>query len=362
MNIAVLISGGVDSSVALRLLQQQGHQITAFYLKIWLEDELSYLGTCPWEEDLAFVTSVCKQLGVPLEVVSLQRAYWDLVVASTIAQVKAGLTPNPDILCNQQVKFGAFYAHPGLAAFDKVATGHYAQVAQENGIYVLRQSPDPVKDQTYFLSALSQEQLSRALFPIGHLLKPAVRELARDFNLLNKDRKDSQGICFLGKLKFREFIKYHVGVNKGKFIEYETGKVMGEHEGFWFHTIGQRQGIGLSGGPWYVVRKDIHQNIVFISRNYYDTEKNRSQFLVPNPAWIAGIAPTETTLGVKLRHGATIYQAHINYLSDGGLLITLPENDQGIAPGQYAVFYRGIECLGGGAMGEQPDKELLCTE
>lgn len=350
MKIAVLISGGVDSSVALRLLQQEGHQITAFYLKIWLEDELSFLGSCPWEEDLSYVRQVCEQAAVPLEVISMQRAYWDQVVAYTIDQVRQGFTPNPDMLCNQRVKFGAFYDHIATSGkqFDKVATGHYAQVVEENGLFLLKQSPDPVKDQTYFLAQLSQEQLARALFPIGHLEKSQVRDYAHAYNLPNKARKDSQGICFLGKLKFDEFVAYHLGKKLGNIIEFETGKLLGQHQGFWFYTIGQRQGLGLAGGPWYVVQKDTSKNIVFVSRSYHAPDKVRDTFMVGACNWISGSPPQKTELGVKLRHGSTTYQATVAYLSDGTIQVKLPQNDQGIAPGQFAVFYDGDVCLGSG--------------
>src|SRR5579871_1845652 len=277
MKIAVLVSGGVDSSVALKLLKDQGHDVTAFYIKIWLEDELSYLGNCPWEEDLSYVRQVCEQLNVPLEIISMQKEYKDEVVAYTIEQVKAGRTPNPDILCNQRSKFGLFLDKID-ASFEKVASGHYAQVREKDGIIELFQSPDPIKDQTYFLSHLNQKQLQRVLFPIGHLQKSELRALAHTFNLPNKDRPDSQGICFLGMFKFSDFIKHHLGTQQGNLIESETGKIMGHHDGFWFYTIGQRQGIRLGGGPWYVVAKDCVQNIVYISRNYYDSDKQRDAF------------------------------------------------------------------------------------
>src|SRR5579863_908839 len=307
MKIAVLISGGVDSSVALRLLKDQGHEVTAFYLKIWLEDELSYLGDCPWQEDLSYVTAVCQQLDVPLEVVSLQQEYKNEVVADTIAHVKAGHTPNPDILCNQRIKFGLFLNHID-ETFEKVASGHYAQVRENNGKAELFQSPDVVKDQTYFLSYLSQKQLNRVLFPIGHLQKEEVRRLADDFNLPNKDRKDSQGICFLGKFKFSDFIRHHVGIQPGDLIDSETGAIMGKHNGFWFYTIGQRQGIRLGGGPWYVVAKDVEKNNVYISRNYYSPEKQRNVFAVHEVKWLAGQDPLLTECMVKLRHGEHKYQ------------------------------------------------------
>lgn len=355
MKIAVLISGGVDSSVALRLLHAQGHDITAFYLKIWLEDELAFLGECPWEDDLSYVRAVCDQIKVPLEIVPLQRAYWDRVVSYTIAEIKAGRTPNPDIMCNQQVKFGAFYDVISNR-FDKVATGHYAQVQECDGRYHLICAPDEIKDQTYFLSQLSQEQLSRALFPIGHLRKTEVRALAETFDLPNKDRKDSQGICFLGKLKFREFVKHHVGIQKGSFIEYETGRVAGEHEGFWYYTIGQRQGIGLSGGPWYVIKKDSHNNIVFISKEYHAPDKIRDTFYIDASNWICTKplfdGPRSRSLNVKLRHGAKRYACSViqQDSSSDVLHVKLFEQDQGIAPGQFAVLYDGQECLGGGVI------------
>lgn len=353
MNIAVLVSGGVDSSVALRLLKDQGHTITAFYLKIWLEDELAFLGECPWQEDLAYVQAVCKQADVPLEVLSLQREYWDTVVSYTISQVKSGFTPNPDILCNQQVKFGSFYAKIN-DNFDAVASGHYAQLLDNKGIKELFCAPDPIKDQTYFLSYLSQKQLQRVIFPIGHLQKHQVRALADQYDLPNKARKDSQGICFLGKLKFDEFLKYHLGEKPGSLIEIETGKQWGTHKGFWYYTIGQRQGIGLAGGPWYVADKDTKNNIVYISRSYYSSEKSRNQFEVSNFNWISGVKPHKSELMVKLRHGQQIHRCVVNFIAEDNAMIQLSENDQGIAPGQFAVFYDGNHCLGAGIIQQSP--------
>lgn len=345
MKIAVLVSGGVDSSVALKLLKDQGHDVTAFYIKIWLEDELSFMGDCPWDEDLSFVTKVCNQLEVPLEVVPLQKEYWQDVVSYTIAEVKAGRTPNPDVLCNSRIKFGVFLNNID-PSFQKIATGHYAQVKEVDGKFVLEMSPDPVKDQTYFLAHLNQKQLSRVLFPIGHLPKEKVRELANEFDLPNKDRKDSQGICFLGKIKFKEFIKYHLGSKIGDIVEFETGKKLGVHEGFWFHTIGQRQGLGLAGGPWYVVSKDVKNNIVFVSKDYHSIDKPRNSFFVTNFNWLSGKAPKDFNgIQVKLRHGEYKYNCTIDYGSDKSSIV-LDGTDQGIAPGQFAVFYKDNICLG----------------
>jgi len=349
MKIAVLVSGGVDSSVALALLKEQGYDITAFYLKIWLEDELSYLGNCPWEDDLEFVRKVCAQFNVPLEVVSMQHAYWQKVVGYTIAQVQAGRTPNPDVLCNQQVKFGAFYDYIG-DAYDFIATGHYAQIEHQADRSILKRAPDPIKDQTYFLCQLSQQQLRRALFPIGHLQKAEVRALAEKFDLANKNRKDSQGICFLGKFKFSDFLRAHLGDQQGDLVEFESGKVVGQHQGFWYYTIGQRQGIGLSGGPWYVVDKDPSKNIIFISCSYQAAAEHKAGMIVKNMNWIAQVEPQVTNLTIKYRHGADMHGAQV-VMRDEEWVITLDqESKQGIAAGQFAVVYDGQECLGGGVI------------
>ncbi len=349
MDIAVLVSGGVDSSVALRLLKDQGHSVTAFYLKIWLEDELAYLGDCPWEQDLAYVRKVCEQADVPLEVISLQEAYWCRVVNYTISEIKAGRTPNPDIMCNKRVKFGAFFESID-ERFDKIATGHYARVEHKDGVATLHTAPDLVKDQTYFLSGLSQEQLSRLMFPLGNLAKVQVRELAQKYDLPNKDRKDSQGICFLGKLKFTEFVRHHVGDKQGDLVEHETGLKVGIHNGFWYYTIGQRQGIGLSGGPWYVVAKDTQNNVVFISREYFSADKKRNSFTVRDINWLSGKPTSTDTIELKMRHGATRHACTVQLLDDNSAHITLADRDQGIAPGQFAVLYDGDRCLGGGAI------------
>lgn len=342
--IAVLVSGGVDSSVALKLLVDQRYSVTAFYLKIWLEDELAHLASCPWQEDLAYVEAVCSQLNVPLEVISLQDEYWKHVVSYAIAQVKAGRTPNPDIMCNSLIKFGAFLNAIG-SNFDKVATGHYAQVKECDGTFQLYSAPDPVKDQTYFLSGLTQEQLGKAMFPIGHLAKPQVRELAQRYGLPTKDRKDSQGICFLGKLKFSDFLKENIGENPGDFIEYETGKKLGAHQGFWFYTVGQRQGIGLNAGPWYVVRKDPGANTIFISKSYHADDKVRDSFFVQAIDWIGKPPESYEDLCVKLRHGPQMHRCTIMGDSDR-IAVKLATRDQGIAPGQFAVFYKKDRCIG----------------
>ena len=348
MKIAVLLSGGVDSSVALQLLKEQGHDVTAFYLKIWLQDEFSFLGDCPWEEDLKYANAVCNQAGVPLEILSLQDEYWNSVVTYTIDEIKEGRTPNPDIFCNSLIKFGQFYSKIDTS-FEKVASGHYARVEKLNGKFALKRSPDPVKDQTYFLAYLNQKQLSRALFPIGKFTKAEIRNLAHKFKLPNMDRKDSQGICFLGQVKFSEFIKHHLGEIKGDIIDIDSNTVMGKHPGYYYYTIGQRSGLGLGGGPWYVVRKDIKNNIVYISREN-KARREKDEFNVGKFNWILENEPQKKNLLVKIRHGANFYNCTLTLLDNNTGTVKLNTPDKGIAPGQFAVFYDDQFCLGGGVI------------
>jgi tRNA-specific 2-thiouridylase len=355
MRIAVLLSGGVDSSVALRLLHAAGHELTAFYLKVWLEDELAHLGACPWEDDLRYARAVCEAVDVPLEVVPLQREYHERVVAWTVAELRAGRTPSPDVLCNRSVKFGAFVERLGAAraGFDKVASGHYARVDHDGSRWRLLRGVDPVKDQTYFLFQLDQEQLARAVFPLGGLTKAQVRALARELGLPNHDRRDSQGICFLGKLPYEEFVRGYLGERPGEIREIETGRVLGEHRGVWFHTVGQRKGLGLHGGPWYVVAKDLEHDVVLVSHRVDLARHRRGRFRVAGMHWI-GEPPAKDSLEVRVRHSPNTYACRLEALADGGLEVTLDAEDPGIAAGQWAVFYDGEQCLGGGMIVTDP--------
>jgi tRNA-specific 2-thiouridylase len=350
MKIAVLVSGGVDSSVVLARLHEQGHDITAFYLKIWLEDELSFLGDCPWEQDLGYVRALCEHLNVPLEIVPLQEAYRDRIVQYTISEVRAGRTPSPDVWCNVRIKFGAFLEAIG-DRYEKVASGHYAQVVfGDDGLYHLQTSPDAVKDQTYFLSHLTQAQLARLLLPIGHMTKEHVRAEAQRYQVPSRDRKDSQGICFLGKISFAQFIEHYLGTRQGPLVEEETGKCLGTHNGFWFYTIGQRKGLVLSGGPWYVARKDPATNTVYISCQYHAAEKQRDRFVMSDVHWISGQRPAVSQVRMKVRHGPEFHTAQLSDCGEGRIAVQLAQRDQGLAAGQFAVMYVGDECLGCGVI------------
>jgi len=346
MKIAVLLSGGVDSSVALHRILEQGYtDVTAFYLKIWLEEEFSFLGACPWEVDMQFARQVCAQAGVPFEVISLQSEYYEKVVSYTVEELRKGGTPSPDIFCNQRIKFGAFREKVG-DTFDKVATGHYGRILERDGLHWLLRGVDPVKDQTYFLSHLHQDQLALSLFPVGDLLKNQVRELAERYDLPNARRKDSQGICFLGKIKFNEFVMSYLGERIGEIREKETGRKLGDHRGYWFHTIGQRRGLGLSMGPWFVVDKDIDDNIVFVSHQETMADHHLRSFPVADPHWITR-PPARSDLLVKLRHTPHLGRCRLDRDAGERWMVTLDEADSGVASGQYSVFYEGETCLGG---------------
>ncbi|KAF7843902.1 tRNA-specific 2-thiouridylase mnmA [Senna tora] len=376
LRVAVLLSGGVDSSVALRLLHAAGHSCTAFYLKIWFQEDFeNFWSECPWEDDLKYARDVCGQVEVPLEVVHLTDEYWKNVVSYIIEEYCCGRTPNPDVLCNTRIKFGAFMDAISSMGFDYVATGHYANVIHPysdkmDEPSVLRISQDMVKDQTYFLSHLSQSQLKRLIFPLGCISKDEVRRLAAKFDLPNKDRKDSQGICFLGKIKFSEFVARHIGEREGIILEAETGDFLGKHRGFWFHTIGQRQGLRLPGGPWYVVEKDVKNNIVFVSRNYFSFDKRRRLFRVGSLKWLSGLPPHQTSqLQCKVRHGPGFYNCSLQWEGNEDdrketAVVHLSDDDQGLAAGQYAAFYEGRTCLGSGVILESWDDQgfPVCTK
>jgi len=364
MKIAVLLSGGVDSALALKMLADAGHDCTAFYLKIWLEDEASFLGECPWDEDLRYARETCELLGVPLNIIPLQREYYERVVRSAIAELKAGRTPSPDIFCNEKVKFGSFFDRIG-AEYERVASGHYARhFVDQHGVH-LAAACDPVKDQTYFLAHLSERQLTRALFPLGDFTKAEVRALASASDLPPALRKDSQGICFLGKIKFRDFARAYLGESPGDIIEESSGRRLGRHNGYWFHTVGQRSGLGLSGGPWFVLSKDIARNIIYVAHADEYEEKLKSEFDVEDVFLINGargraMLEDARDLRCKLRHGPRFFSCRFAFGSPAGgrgadpagfscgRVTLLDGRDGGCAPGQFAVLYDGEICLGMG--------------
>lgn len=339
MRIAALISGGVDSAVAVNQLLEQGHDLHLFYIRIGMDNGE---GDCSAEEDIEMCNLIARRYNLPFDVVSLHQEYWDNVMEYALKTVREGLTPNPDIMCNKMIKFGFFEQRWGHE-FDKTATGHYASTTTIGDTVYLSTAVDPVKDQTDFLARISYEQLCHLTFPLGSLPKAEVRRIAADTHMPNAFRKDSQGICFLGKINYNDFIKRHLGEKPGPIIEIETGKKLGEHRGYWFHTIGQRKGLGLSGGPWYVVKKNIHDNVVYVS-NGYDCEKqygktihlDEMHFISGSP-WPEGAQSVE--IAFKNRHAPAFTPARISQIGEKEFLIESSEKIQGIAPGQFGVIY-----------------------
>ena len=401
MNVAALVSGGVDSSVVVHLLKEQGITPDIFYIRIGMEDEEGYID-CPAEEDIEITQWIAHHYGCRFEEVNLHKEYWDNVVSYTIESVRKGLTPNPDVMCNKLIKFGAFNDRRGKD-YERIATGHYARVENgewrvesgergtENGeqhdaaacsplstlhsplVTFLATAKDPVKDQTDFLSQLEYRQIEKLMFPIGGMMKSEVREIAAKAGLPSATRKDSQGICFLGKINYNDFIRRYLGEREGKIVELETGRVLGTHKGYWFHTIGQRKGLYLSGGPWFVVRKDVEENVLYVSQGYDPKEQYGDRISLmgfhllsgkwPNPSVlrssgsraIARTAPLEegssngelldhlpegeVEVKFKIRHTPEFHPGVLHRTDDGLVVIESGEPIQGIAAGQYATIY-----------------------
>jgi len=321
-----------------------------FYIKIGMDDD--ELLHCTSEEDIEMASLIAHRYGCKLEIVDLHQDYWDNVVDYTIKKVKQGLTPNPDVMCNKLIKFGVFEQRVGKY-FDKTATGHYATTTEINGKTYLSTAKDPVKDQTDFLAQINSLQVSKLMFPIGHLMKNEVRDIALAANLPSSKRPDSQGICFLGKVNYNDFIRRYLGEKEGPIVEFETGKILGKHKGYWFHTVGQRKGLGLSGGPWYVIKKDVDANIVWASKGFdADAQYGREfgmrdfHFITENP-W--GNAEEDVDITFKIRHTPEFTKGKIIQTPDGYRLVST-EKLQGIAPGQFGVVYDADSkiCIGSG--------------
>jgi len=346
--IAVLLSGGVDSSVVVYELVSRGLHPDCFYIKIGPEEEEEW--DCNSEEDMEMATAVAAKYHCSLQVVDCHKEYWSQVTRYTMEKVKAGYTPNPDVMCNRLIKFGAFDEKMGHN-YDLIATGHYAQTEWIDGHKWLTTSPDPVKDQTDFLAQIYQWQLKKALFPIGHYEKNEVREIAEREHLINAKRKDSQGICFLGNIDYNEYVRRYLGEQPGDIIELETGRVIGQHRGLWFHTIGQRKGLGLGGGPWFVVKKDVAKNILFVSHGYDPATAYKKDFRIHDFDFLTeGITALPERATFKIRHTPEYHPATIETDADGIFTIHSDEPIHGVAPGQFCVIYdeQRHKCYGSG--------------
>jgi tRNA-uridine 2-sulfurtransferase len=353
--IIVGISGGVDSSVAALLLKEQGYQIEALFMKNW--DEKSDDGSCMWEADVEDAMRVCDSLKIPINTVDLSREYWDGVFTDFLKEYKAGRTPNPDILCNQEVKFRAFLDHSLALGADKIATGHYAQVLKRQDLNLLYKGLDNNKDQSYFLCRLQQEQLARTLFPLGELNKSQVRELASSKGLVTHDKKDSTGICFIGERPFREFLSQYIPVKKGEIRTTEQ-QLVGEHDGVYFYTLGQRQGLGIGGvkgaseEPWYVVAKDTDKNTLTIAQGHDNPLLFSKGLSATNLHWISDVAPTTPkSCLAKTRYRQADQLCSIESLGKNTAIVMFQEAQRAVTPGQYVVFYDDMGCcLGSGVI------------
>lgn len=340
--VYVGMSGGVDSSLTAALLVEAGHQVTGVYMKNWTQDLPGM--RCPWADDLADAKRVAVQLGIDFKVFDFETDYREKVVEYMIAEYKAGRTPNPDIMCNQEVKFKLFLEAALEDGADMIATGHYAQV--EGG--VLKMAIDTNKDQTYFLYRVTGAALQKTLFPLGGYTKPEVRKMAEERGLFTAAKKDSQGICFVGKIGIREFLSQYVEQLPGAIIDAPTGNVLGHHDGAIFYTLGQRHGLELGGGlPYYVIGKDMAKNEVYVTTDLNDQALWKSDVLLGAVHWI-NQAPTAGVYQVRVRHRAPLISAELAYDHDGRVRLCLRDEQRAVASGQSVVIYDENVCLGGG--------------
>jgi len=351
--IALLLSGGVDSAVALHELCTQGLQPDCYYIKIGPEEDEEW--DCSSEEDMEMATAVAARYHCRLEVVDCHREYWEKVTRYTMEKVRAGLTPNPDVMCNRLIKFGAFDEKAGHD-YDLIATGHYAQTEVIEGKKWLTTSPDPVKDQTDFLAQIADWQLRKALFPIGHYQKDEVRQIAEREHLVNARRKDSQGICFLGKINYNDYIRRYLGDCPGDVLELETGRLIGQHRGLWYHTIGQRHGLGFGGGPWFVVKKDMAANVLYVSKGYDPRTAYSDVFDVRDFHFLTEEVPMGDVT-FKIRHTPDFHRAHLEPTGDGSYTVHSEVSIHGVAPGQFCVVYDRDHhrCFGSGEISLTPN-------
>lgn len=349
--IALLLSGGVDSCVALHLLCEQGYRPDLFYIYIGADEEMSEM-SCTAQDDVLVCRMMARRYGLDFEIVNLHKQYYERVVGYMMEQVKRGFTPNSDVMCNRLIKFGCFDDEVGYR-YDKIATGHYARVVERDGAVWMATAKDRLKDQTDFLCRIAIH-LGRLMFPIGHLLKSEVRAIAAQAKLPSAARPDSQGICFLGKLNFTHFLNDHLGEREGLIVEQESGNVLGRHKGYWFYTIGQRKGLYMSGGPWFVVRKDVARNIIYVTRGDLSPARYRRTFRLAQLMPLGGVKEMCQLNGkeitFKIRHVQNFTPGRFILQENGEALVTSARDVSGVAPGQFCTLYDSSSdlCLGSG--------------
>ncbi len=349
--IMIGLSGGVDSSVAAYLLQQQGYAVQALFMKNWDEDDAE---SCSAEQDLADAQALCARLGLTLHTRNFAAEYWDQVFAFCLDEFRAGRTPNPDVLCNREIKFKVFLEHAQALGAQNMATGHYARVTRRDGRQRLFKALDLDKDQSYFLYALNQDQLAHAVFPLGELTKPDVRKLAAQQGFGTHDKKDSTGICFIGERKFKEFLSRYLPAQPGDIITPE-GNIIGRHDGLMYHTLGQRKGLNIggrrdaTGEPWYVAAKHMQKNTLLVVQGDRHPLLFSQSLSAEQLTWIAGEPPPlPLRCGAKTRYRQADQACTIESISGGVCSVHFDIPQRAVTPGQSIVFYQGDECLGGG--------------
>jgi tRNA-uridine 2-sulfurtransferase len=342
-HVYVGMSGGVDSSVTAALLRAHGYRVTGVYMKNWTKDLPGM--KCPWADDLADAKRVAVQLNIPFKVFDFQKEYKQLVVDYMIQEYQAGRTPNPDVMCNQEIKFNLFL-HTALAdGADLVATGHYARV-KDGELYT---GLDKNKDQSYFLYRITREALNHILLPLGDLTKPIVRVKAKELGLVTANKKDSQGICFVGSVGIKDFLQQYVTAQPGDIVDKRTSKVLGQHDGAIFYTIGQRHGLNVGGGlPYYVVGKNMTKNQVIVTTNLDDTELWHKEVELDQLHWINAAPDESKTYQVRTRYRAPLVDCRVTLQEPDRASITLADPERAITPGQSAVLYAGERVVGGG--------------
>ena len=350
--VVVGMSGGVDSAVTALLLKQQGYEVIGLFMKNWEDDDSDEY--CSSRQDLIDAASVADTIGIPLEAVNFSQEYKDRVFSYFLREYQAGRTPNPDILCNSEIKFKAFLDHAMRLGADAIAMGHYAKVREQDGLFQLLKADDASKDQSYFLHRLNQAQLSKAMFPLGTLLKTQVREIAHQHQLSNFAQKDSAGICFIGERPFREFLNRYLPTQPGDMVT-PDGKKVGQHQGLSFYTIGQRQGLGIGGGkdssgePWFVAGKDMANNRLVVVQGHDHPSLLNTELNAMEMHWISGSAPdTNRDYAAKTRYRQEDAPCHITPLPDGNTRFAFRQAQWAVTPGQSVVAYDGAVCLGGG--------------
>ncbi|ENH97077.1 tRNA (5-methylaminomethyl-2-thiouridylate)-methy ltransferase [Gracilibacillus halophilus YIM-C55.5] len=349
--VVVGMSGGVDSSVTALLLKQQGYDVVGIFMKNW--DDTDENGVCTATEDYDDVVRVCNQLDIPYYAVNFEKEYWDKVFTYFLDEYQAGRTPNPDVMCNKEIKFKAFLEHALTLGADYVATGHYAQVRRDTDRVEMLRGEDDNKDQTYFLNQLSEDVLRKVMFPLGHLPKEEVRQLAYDHDLATANKKDSTGICFIGERNFKEFLSEYLPAQPGKMMTL-SGEVKGDHDGLMYYTIGQRQGLGIGGpgGPWFVVGKNVQDNILYVGEGYHNDALYSDGLLATEINWINETPLEPFTCTAKFRYRQKDSVVTVYPQSDMTAKVVFEQPERAVTPGQAVVFYQDEVCLGGGTIDE----------